>query len=127
VAQYDLLHKVIKGHIYLEMRRTVWGLPQAGILANKFLCRRLAPHGYYKSKQTPRLWKHETQPILFFLVVDNFGVKHVNKDNVDHLIKCLKHMYKLTKDWDGDLYCGIKLKWNYDDQTLDISMPGYII
>ncbi len=37
VAQYDLLRKVVKGQIYLEMQCTVWGLPQAGILANKLL------------------------------------------------------------------------------------------
>jgi hypothetical protein len=24
VAQYDLLHKVVKGHIYLEMQWAVW-------------------------------------------------------------------------------------------------------
>ncbi len=48
-------------------------------------------------------------------MVDNFGVKYVNKDDVNHLIKFLKHKYKLTKDWDGDLYCGIKLMWNYGD------------
>ncbi len=39
VAQYDLLHKVVKGHIYLKMQRAVWGHPQAGILANKLLCK----------------------------------------------------------------------------------------
>jgi hypothetical protein len=64
---------------------------------------------------------------LFTLVVDNFGVKYVNKDNVNHLIKCLKQKYKLTKDWGGNLYCGIKLNWNCNNHTLDISMPGYII
>ena len=35
--------------------------------------------------------------------------------------------YKLTKDWDRDLYCGIKLKWDYNAHTLDILMPGYTI
>jgi hypothetical protein len=45
VKQYNLLTKVHQGHIYLEMRRAVWGLPQAGILANKLLCKRLAPMG----------------------------------------------------------------------------------
>ncbi len=57
VAQYGLLHKVVKGHIYLEVQRTVWGLPQAGILANKLLGKRLVPHGYYEYKHTPGLWK----------------------------------------------------------------------
>ncbi len=37
-----------------------------------------------------------------------------------------KNMSKLTKDWAGDLYCGIKLSWDYGTQTLNISMSGYI-
>jgi hypothetical protein len=127
VAQYNLLTKVHRGHIYLEMRRAVWGLPQAGILANKLLRKRLAPHGYYECKQTPGLWKHTSRPISFTLVVDDFGVKYTNKKDIDHLIDCLKTDYELTEDWDGDLYCGIKLKWDYEARTLDISMPGYII
>jgi hypothetical protein len=75
----------------------------------------------------PGLWNHKTRHILFTLVVDDFGVKYVNKDDVNHLIKCLKEKYKLTKDWDSNLYCGIKLNWNYNDHTLDDLMPGYII
>ena len=45
---------------------------------------------------------------------------------MDHLIWCIKQKYKLVKDWTGNLYCGIKLKWDYDARTLDILMPGYI-
>jgi hypothetical protein len=30
VVQYDLLHKVVKGHVYLEMGRAIWGLHQQG-------------------------------------------------------------------------------------------------
>jgi hypothetical protein len=70
--------------------------------------------------------KHKWRPILFTLVVDDFGVKYVGKEHVDHLIKCIKETYELTKDWTGDLYCGITLTWNYDKRWLDISMPGYI-
>jgi hypothetical protein len=76
----------------------VWGLPQAGILANKHHCRKLAPFGYYKSTNNPGLWRHKFKPITFFLVVDNFGVKFVNKADVDHLISSIKQAYKLTKD-----------------------------
>ena len=28
--------------------------------------------------------------------------------------------------WEGKLYCGITLEWNYSKRFLDISMPGYI-
>jgi hypothetical protein len=33
----------------------------------------------------------------------------------------------LSEDWSGDLYCGIKLTWDYVARTLDISMPGYVL
>jgi hypothetical protein len=35
--QYNLDKLANNGFVYLEMRRTLWGLPQAGILANKLL------------------------------------------------------------------------------------------
>jgi hypothetical protein len=60
------------------------------------------------------------------LVVDNFGIQFVNKNDVDHLISSIKKTYTLTKDWTGSLYCGITLKWDYVGRTVDISMPGYI-
>jgi hypothetical protein len=33
--QYNLQHLALDGWVYIEMRCAVWGLPQAGILANK--------------------------------------------------------------------------------------------
>ncbi len=84
--QYNLKQHALKGYIYLEMRQAVWGLPQAGILANKLLWQRLLPHGYYECNNTPGLWKHTTRPISFTLVVDNFGVKYVDKEHINHLI-----------------------------------------
>jgi hypothetical protein len=50
----------------------------------------------------------------------------VGREHVDHLIKCIKEKYELTEDWSGDLYCGIKLHWDYIARMVDISMPGYI-
>jgi hypothetical protein len=58
--------------------------------------------------------------------VDDFRVKFVIKDDVDHLISSIKMTYSLTEDWTGNLYCGISLKWDYIGRTVDISMPGYI-
>jgi hypothetical protein len=124
--QYNLDKPAKNGFVYLEIHRAVWGLPQAGILANKLLRKRLLTHGYYECKHTPGLWQHLTRPISFTLVVDDFGVKYVGKEHVDHLIKCIKEKYELTEDWSGDLYCGIKLHWDYIARTVDISMPGYI-
>ena len=113
-TQYNLDTHARDGFVFLEIRRAVWGLPQAGILANKLLRKRLKPHGYYECVNTPGLWRHATRPITFTLVVDNFGVKYVGKEHAEHLINCLKEeTYKLTEDWTGNLYCGILLRWDY--------------
>ncbi len=75
----------------------------------------------------PGLWYHVSRPISFTLVVNDFGVKYVEKEHTDHLIASIKNTYKkFTEDWMGFLYCGIMLEWDYVGRTVDISMPGYI-
>ncbi len=44
--QYNLDSLALNRFVFLEMRRAVWGLPQASILANKLLQKRLLPQGY---------------------------------------------------------------------------------
>jgi hypothetical protein len=34
---YQLREKVLDGYVYIEIRKGMYGLPQAGILANKIL------------------------------------------------------------------------------------------
>ena len=127
IDQYDLNTHAVDGMVHIKMRKAVYGLPQAGILANKKLRRELEPHGYLEHENTPGLWYHKTRPIPFTLVIDDFGVKYVRKEHVNHLISCLKQSkYKLTEDLTGNLYCGISLNWNYKAGYVDISMPGYI-
>ena len=53
-------------------------------------------------------------------------MKHVNKKNSDHLVAALKGIYKISKDWTGNLYCGINLRGDYTNRTLDLGMPGNI-
>ncbi len=126
IDQYNLHKHVKNGFIYLEIRKAIYGLPQAGILANKLLRQRLRPHGYYEVAHTPGLWKHIDKPVQFTLTVDDFGVKYVGRDNAQHLIRALNLHYEVEEDWDGTLYCGITLKWDYHKRHVDISMPGYI-
>eukprot|EP00804_Cyclotella_cryptica_P029536 CCRYP_020583-RA/>CCRYP_020583-RA protein AED:0.35 eAED:0.26 QI:0/-1/0/1/-1/1/1/0/1386 len=126
IQQYNLRAHVKNGFVYLELRKCVYGLPMAGALANKLLRKRLAPHGYYEVTHTPGLWRHVTRPISFTLVVDDFGVKYEGQEHAQHLVDTLKKYYKLAEDWTGDLYCGIALDWDYNNRTLDITMPGYI-
>jgi hypothetical protein len=59
-------------------------------------------------------------------LVDDFGVKYVGKEHADHLLHSLKQQYEVTEDWEGKLYCGISLKWEYDNRKVDLSMPANI-
>ena len=91
----------------------MYGLPQAGLIANQQLEKLLNKHGYRQRKLAPGLWKHDTQPIQFTLVVDNFGVKYVGKEHAVHLKNVLEAHYKLTCNWKGWQYIGINLDWDY--------------
>jgi hypothetical protein len=97
--QYDLYRKAKNGYVYLEIRRTIYGLPQSGALANQLLQKRLSPFGYYEVPHTPGLWRHVKRPISFSLAVDDFGVKYVGKEHAQHLIDTLQKWYQLAVDW----------------------------
>ena len=55
--EYNLWPLVYNGFVYCQIDRGMYGLPQAGILANKLLRKRLKPHGYFEVKHTPGLWR----------------------------------------------------------------------
>jgi hypothetical protein len=86
-----------------------------------------AHYGYYPARHTPGLLLHKTRPIAFTLVVDDFPVKYVVKDNAHHLQNALlRSNYEITTDWGGTVYSGMALKWDCQKRTCDIYMPGYI-
>jgi hypothetical protein len=95
ITQYPLLSLVCDGHIHIEVQTGMYGLPQAGILTNLLLTKRLAPHGYRQTKTTPGLWTHDTLPVTFSLVVDDVGVKYEGLANSHHLINALEQHYKV--------------------------------
>jgi len=102
IEEYKLREKATKnGSIYIKAKRGMYGLPQAGLLANELLEKRLNKHGYRQSKLVPGLWKHDTRPIQFTLVVDDFGVKYLGEEHAQHLKNTLEAHYKLTCDWTG--------------------------
>ena len=77
------------GYVYLKVWKGMYGLPQAGILAQELLVEHLVKEGYLQSKACPGLWKHVWRPITFSLIVDDFGVKYIGKEHADHLIQIL--------------------------------------
>ena len=96
IAQYNLLQLASNRWLYLEICKGMPGLKQAGLIMNNRLKIHLAKFGYSPVTRIPSLWKHATKDICFSLVVDNFGVKYVSKDTVDHLIQALKKLYTIS-------------------------------
>ena len=127
IDHYNLHNIVHKGKVYVEIHRGMYGLLQAGILAEKQLIHFLGNYGYFPVPHTPGLWRHQWRPIIFCLVVDDFGVKYVGREHADHLIQCLRNHYKeIDIDWAGKRFCGIHLNWDYTNRTCDLSMPSYV-
>ena len=126
IEHYKLKRKVdAKGFIYVKFVKGVYGLPHAGIIAQKLLEERLAKHGYTQSDMTPGYWSHDTRPISFTLIVDDFGVKYVGEEHAQHLIDVLKEHYEVAEDWKGEKYGGITLDWDYLKRKVHMSMTGY--
>jgi hypothetical protein len=114
---YNLEAKIHDGYVYAEVRKGMYGLPQAGKLANDRLRKFLAPAGYVPCTVTPGLWRHQ----------HDFGIRYTNdRDDVEQLLAILQQEYKCTIDWEGNRYVGLTLAWDYGKGTCDISMPGYI-
>ena len=108
IEHYGLNDKVLNGYVYMEIRKGMYGLPQAGIRANKLLKECLARHGYFEQPHTPGLWKHVSRPVWFNLCVDDFGIKYVGREHLQHLYDALrKETYEIVEDVKGDLlrYC----------------------
>ena len=71
----------------------MYGLKQAARLANEKLRDHLTPFGYFPDTLSPNIWKHKTRSIVFFLCVDDFGVKYICQDDVDNLTNALKKVF----------------------------------
>ena len=126
IDEYHLQEKVHDGFVVIQINKGMCGLPQAGILANKLIAHQLAKQGYFQMPRMPGFWMHAWRPLLFTLVVDDFGIKYIGKEHANHLLTILHNDYNVSPDWNGALYCGITLKWDYEASTLDISMPNYV-
>jgi hypothetical protein len=104
----------------------MYSLLQAGVIAQDLLTKYLHKAGYRQSKITPEYWHHDWRPISFTFVVDNFGVKYINKKYVEYLASILKQDYEIDIDWEGTRYLGLTLNWDYTTHKVHLSMQGYI-
>jgi hypothetical protein len=127
IKEYKLHQKVMDdGYIYCKIQKGMYGLPQAGIIAQEFLQEHLAKVGCHQSKTIPGLWTHKKRKICFTLVVDDFAIKYTKLEDAQHLIHALKKDYNITVNWNGTKYIGLTIEWDYVNHKVHVHMPGYL-
>ena len=126
MAKYHLAEFVTRDSVLFEINKGMYGLPQAGLLAQQRLIQHLAKAGYTQAPNVPCLFRHTTRNIAFTLVVDDFGIKYTTKADADHLITTLRAMYDLKVDWDGNEYLGMHIRFDTSKRTATLSMPLYV-
>ena len=87
IDYYNLDGIVVDGFVYARINRAWYGLKQGEKIAHDDLVAHLNKHGYVQADNTDGFFKHITRDISFTLVVNDFGIKYVNNDDVQHLIK----------------------------------------
>ena len=103
IDQYKLQDIQRNGIVYMEIRKGMPGLKQAGKLANDRLQAHLLKYGYSPVPRTASLWKHNKTNVMFTLVVDDFGVRFTKKEDAQHLIDSLQALYLITVDWTDEV------------------------
>ena len=104
IDEYNPTPYAHNGWIYFEIIKGYYGLPQAGKLANYLLHTRLNSNGCYETTTTPGLWCHKWRPIMFVLIVDDFGIEYVGHHHLNHLRTVLTTHYTITEDLDGKMF-----------------------
>ena len=126
IMLHSLEDYIVNGSILFCVLKGMYGLPQAGKLAQERLVAHMALSGYTEDPNVPCLFAHTSNGITFTLVIDDFLVKYHARAGVEHLIACLEVLYALHIDWTGTKYLGITLEWNYIDRSVTLSMPKYV-
>ena len=126
IKRYNLDALVHNNFIYIKIKKGLFGLKQAAILAYHLLSKILITNGYKPIIGSLGMWKHSTRNILFNLCVDDFGVKYFDKKDVQHLITAIESKYTVKTDWTGRNFLGFSIDWQYDKGHVNLTMPKYI-
>ena len=74
IHQYNLQGLIVNTNVLVEIRKGMYGLPQADLIAQERLNIHLTASGYIPARYTPSLYTHHTLKTTFMLVVDDFDI-----------------------------------------------------
>jgi hypothetical protein len=125
--RYNMSEYVHNNHVYVEINKSIYGLPQSGRLSQDRLIKHLANYDYVQCPNTPALFRHRTKNFAFTLVVDDFGIKYTDEADLDEFLNVLRRQYEITEDrGEVQKYVGITINHDRDNNTITLSMPGYV-
>ena len=125
LTKYNLKPYLHDDSILVQVAKGMYGLPQAGLLAQQRLVSHLQLHGYHETS-TSCLFRHDSNGTTFILVVDDFGIKYSSLEGANHLIQTLQLLYAITINWSGTNYIGFNIAFDRINHTVALTMPGYI-
>ena len=100
---YKLQLKMHNDKTPMRIDEGMHGLKEAGALAYDELRRHLGQYGHHPIIHAPGFWKHNTNKMIFTLVVDDFGVKCLTKESDVHLINAFQDKHgDLEINWNGE-------------------------
>jgi hypothetical protein len=122
-AEFDTARYAVAGRVLMKVVKGIYGLPQAGFLAQQALAIHLAEYGYEEAADTPCLFTHPKLGTKFTLVVDDFLIKYKNAEAARHIVAALKAKYTITEDYTASKYIGIAMHWHYTgDRRVEMDM-----
>ena len=110
IDKYKLQDYIIDGWLYFFIYKGMYGITEAGRLANDLLRKRLKELGYYECLHTLGYWRHIWKPISWTLIVDDFGTKYTNKKGIEEFLTIMGKWYTMKTDWQGKSFGGITLE-----------------
>ena len=126
IDQYNLLALVHNGFVMTEVRRGMYGLPQAGILANTQLCKILSKYGYDQCNHTYFLYYHRSRNTTFTLVINGLRIKYTDNIDLQYFITTIHKIYTAIIDVRESFYCGLIIQCDYYARHVAVLITGYI-
>ena len=117
---YRLQELIHNDYIYVKIKKGMYGLKQAAVLAYENLIKNLAPFEYRPIPNIDSYWEHRQYPTKFCLCVNDFGIKFFDTREINHLITALQTNYKISTDFNGK-----KLLWFYNRLALQRRICRY--
>ena len=125
MVEFQLDQYLDKDVVYFEVNKGMYGLKQAGLLANERIVKLLAEHDYIQSKYVPCLFRSKDKRTSFCLVVDDLLIKAKPAER-EKLYTCLRTLYEITTDETGSKYLNIDIRRDFKAGFAGLSMRGYL-